>query len=251
MSSDFDNLVFTSVYEVMGERFLSLLGTYVDNTEKHIKCIYQAYQEADLDKVKSAAHPLKSSSAALGFIKISIIAEKIETISSLGATSYKIESLIKELPYALHDVKNYIANNIKTMEDISSKNKEYSNKKIKVINIDDDPIICKITRAFLSNTGVFDIETYLSVEEALIKSQYFSPDIILVDFMMPDTEGLASLLDIKADPHLADVPVVFVTGLEENEVKDKLGSGVISGYLKKPYSAETLISLIKNTCPTL
>ncbi len=114
---------------------------------------------------------------------------------------------------------------------------------IRLIHIDDDDIICKITRGFLQKDGRFEVQSYNSVESALGDIGDFSPDVILVDFMMPDMDGMLSLLNFKADPRLKDVPVVFVTGLEEDKVRASLGNN-INGYLKKPYKPDVLIDTI-------
>ena len=116
---------------------------------------------------------------------------------------------------------------------------------IKILHIDDDEIICKITKSYLEKEGGFRVQSYLSIEDALSSIGGFIPDIILVDFMMPDMEGVYSLLNLKADSRLRDVPVVFVTGLDEEEVRQKLGVDV-EGHIKKPYDNETLIREIHN-----
>ncbi|MGH1403407.1 MAG: response regulator [Alphaproteobacteria bacterium] len=118
---------------------------------------------------------------------------------------------------------------------------------IRIIHIDDDDIICKVTRAFLQKDGGFDVQSYNSVEDALRGVGDFAPDVILVDFMMPDMEGMLSLLNFKADIRLKDIPVVFVTGLEEDKVRASLGDN-INGYLKKPYKPDTLIDAIRSVC---
>ncbi len=252
MASDFDNSVFSSVCEVMGERFSSLEESYIKNTEKYISDIESFMKLNDLDNIKKLAHPLKSSSASLGFSSISEVAAQIESLSNSGGDFNVIKELIHRLPSEFDKVKEFLANNKKkSVQDAIHKNIDNPNpivNRIKVMHIDDDPVICKITRAYLCNTGLFETKTFLSVDEALANSQEFTPDIILVDFMMPDTEGVTSLLDLKADPRLSNIPVVFVTGLDQKDVKEKLGKDIISGYLKKPYSAETLISLIKDSC---
>ncbi len=246
MALDFDNSVFLSVHEVMGKRFSSLLDSYIKNTDKYMNDIVLSYKRGNLEAVKMAAHPLKSSSAALGFVKLSSIAEKIEKLSGEGANSKELKTLINDLSCNFQNVKEFISNNDTSLHNLDvSEKKIRTEDRIRVMHIDDDPVICKITRAYLCGTGLFYTKTFLSVDEAIASSQDFIPDIILVDFMMPDMEGIASLLNLKADPRLSNIPVVFVTGLGEEEVKTKLGSGIISGYLKKPYSAETLISLIK------
>ncbi len=114
---------------------------------------------------------------------------------------------------------------------------------MKILHIDDDEVICKITQAFLQKNGGYEVQSYLGVEQALAGIGEYKPDLILVDFMMPDMEGMQSLLNLNADMRLRDIPTVFVTGMDEADVKAKI-SVEISGYIKKPYDMNTLIERI-------
>ncbi|MCK5374720.1 MAG: response regulator, partial [Alphaproteobacteria bacterium] len=205
-----------------------------------------AFAQKDCEGLADAAHPLASSSGALGFIGLASLARTIErTISSQHECTTEnkafLEQSLKLLRESLMRVEAYIEGF--SQRGIKGKKKFSSNKKkIRVMHIDDDPVICRITKVYLDNSGYFETKSFSNIKDSLIAAS-FCPDIILVDFIMPDTEGDISLLSLKADPRLSDVPVIFITGLEKEFVQDKL-DGAISGYMKKPYMPEELVAYI-------
>lgn len=244
MTKEFDEAVFLSVAHVAEEKMPHIVAKYIENANIYINTIEGGFEKKDCEVIANAAHPLASSSAALGFLKLSSLARKVENICTAGAYDPDdkafIEKALTSMRANLEDVKRYGEKFLNS----SKKNKVISgdDRKIRVMHIDDDPVICRITKMYLDNAGYFETRSFLSIEKALISAS-FLPDIILVDFMMPDTQGMESLLSLKADPRLSDIPVVFVTGLDEEVVYDKLGD-TISGYMKKPYQPKEMMDYV-------
>jgi DNA-binding response OmpR family regulator len=66
------------------------------------------------------------------------------------------------------------------------------------------------------------------------------PDVILLDWMMPDMDGPETCRRLKADPATATIPVIFLTARsQEAEIKTGLALGA-AGYITKPFDALTL-----------
>jgi CheY-like chemotaxis protein len=82
--------------------------------------------------------------------------------------------------------------------------------------------------------GKFDVRACSSGHEALIAAQDFEPDLILLDVMLPELDGLATLKLLRSMPHLADTPALFVTALTTPADVDRyLQAGAI-GVIPKP-----------------
>jgi CheY-like chemotaxis protein len=81
---------------------------------------------------------------------------------------------------------------------------------------------------------VLEVRECCSGREALIAAENYYPDLILLDVMMPDLDGLTTLSLLRGMPHLADTPALFVTGLTSPaDIKRYVDVGAI-GVIQKP-----------------
>lgn len=111
---------------------------------------------------------------------------------------------------------------------------------MKVLLVDDEIDIRKIGRMSLERIGGFQAEVAASVAEALLLARQFRPDVILMDMMMPDIDGLAALAMLRAQPDLAAVPVVFLTArVQTSDVRQYIAAGAL-GVIGKPFDPMTL-----------
>jgi DNA-binding response OmpR family regulator len=72
------------------------------------------------------------------------------------------------------------------------------------------------------------------------------PHLILMDFQLPDGEGIDFARQMKADPELAQVPVVLITAWDLNREQVKGLATTCIGYIKKPVALPTLLHLISS-----
>ncbi len=107
--------------------------------------------------------------------------------------------------------------------------------------MDDKPANLKILSAFL-HTQEYDSRIYESGEHALEMLQQISPDIILLDVMMPGMDGFSTCRKIKADSRNADIPVIFLTALADLE--NKLAGFEAGGvdYITKPFQKNEVLA---------
>ena len=80
-----------------------------------------------------------------------------------------------------------------------------------VLYVDDEPDIREIASIALGLDDTLDVRTAGSGVEALASARQRPPDLMLLDVMMPDLDGPATLARFRAEPALAAIPVVFVT----------------------------------------
>ena len=109
-----------------------------------------------------------------------------------------------------------------------------------ILIVDDDPDNLKILQGVLKKTG-HKILMANSGERALYQIEHQSPDLILLDVLMPGIDGFETCRQIKLDPATARIPIIFLTALSDvdNKVKGFEAGGV--DYITKPfYQAEVL-----------
>src|SRR5262249_56392826 len=102
--------------------------------------------------------------------------------------------------------------------------------------VDDDPAARELLENFFRKEG-FRVATAQSGPDAIRLARELKPAIATLDVMMPGMDGWAVLNQFKADPVLADVPVIMVTIVDERNLGHALGS---TEYLTKPIDHERL-----------
>ncbi len=110
-----------------------------------------------------------------------------------------------------------------------------------VLVIEDDPATRDLLKRFLSKDG-FRVKTVSEGEEGLRLARELQPDVITLDVMMSGLDGWAVLTELKADPALADIPVVMLTFVDNKNLGYALGA---SEYLTKPISRQRLLSVLE------
>ena len=113
----------------------------------------------------------------------------------------------------------------------------------KILVIDDEPEITDIVETFLTESG-YTVEVENTSKNAMEKARQFKPDVILLDIMMPDVDGYNVCQEIKNDPALTHIPVIFLTGKDRN---DDMGRSFKAGgdmFIKKPFSCERLLEIV-------
>ena len=109
----------------------------------------------------------------------------------------------------------------------------------KILVVDDEEKITMFLKAYLEETGKYQVHTENSGQGAYEAAQSFCPDLILLDIMMKDMSGDALANKIKGDPLLRMTPIVFLTGIVTKKEVEENG-GVIGGY---PYLAKPILNM--------
>ena len=107
--------------------------------------------------------------------------------------------------------------------------------------IDDDAAVRDLMQRFLAKEG-FRIVTAAGGEEGLRLARELRPDAITLDVMMPGMDGWAVLSALKADPDLADIPVIMLTIVDDRNLGYALGA---ADYLTKPIDRERLVAVLR------
>ena len=110
---------------------------------------------------------------------------------------------------------------------------------MKLLLAEYEPDVQLIARLSLKTAG-FAVVTVPNGVEVLQRVLEERPDVILLDWMMPDMDGFETCRRLKADPATASIPVIFLTArVQEAEVARALALGAV-GCIGKPFDALTL-----------
>src|SRR6185436_9590387 len=118
------------------------------------------------------------------------------------------------------------------------------NGKTKVLVVDDDPEIVELFVDVLERDGRFEVKTAATGYDAGMITQEFQPDLIILDYMLPDVNGNVVCGTIRKNPAFEHTKIVIVSGVvNQDEINDLLKSGA-DEFVKKPFNIEKLIERI-------
>lgn len=109
---------------------------------------------------------------------------------------------------------------------------------IRVLHVDDDACILRISKLILERTGSYQVETALSVEEAIYKMGKVEYDVIVSDYHMPGKDGLQFLKELRENGNR--ISFVLFSGEDRDEIRSEALSFGADGYLIKIGSPETV-----------
>ncbi|MDZ4839124.1 MAG: response regulator transcription factor [Bacteroidota bacterium] len=114
----------------------------------------------------------------------------------------------------------------------------------RILVVDDDPDILEFLSYNLKKDG-YEVAEALNGKQAIIEAQKFKPDLIILDVMMPEMDGIQTCQELRKDPSMEDVLIIFLTArLEEYSEIAGFSAGA-DDYLTKPIKPGALLSRIK------
>lgn len=113
-----------------------------------------------------------------------------------------------------------------------------------ILAVDDNNVNLVMLRAMLSQ--YYNVVFASDGDEALLQANQHSPDLILLDVMMPKKDGFTTCRELKSDPVTKDVPIIFLTARSDSDsIVEGLNAGA-ADYVCKPFSRDELLIRIKH-----
>jgi CheY-like chemotaxis protein len=133
---------------------------------------------------------------------------------------------------------------------LNSPNESAVKEKRRILIVDNDRDSTRLVKILLERAGSYVVFEENDATKAHQSARNFRPDLILLDIMMPETDGGDVAAQIQADPELQRIPIIFLTALvTRTEAKAGLH---IQGlpFLAKPINIPELISAIEESLAT-
>jgi len=135
-------------------------------------------------------------------------------------------------------------NLIKFMKDNNIPLDSIESGKRKVLVVDDDAEIVELIVEVLERDGRFEVKTASSGYEAGMATQRFRPELILLDYMLPDVNGNVVCQTIRRNPEFENIKIIIVSGVvKEDEIAQLLKSGA-EDFIRKPFNITELTDKI-------
>jgi DNA-binding response OmpR family regulator len=114
--------------------------------------------------------------------------------------------------------------------------------KRRVLVVDDDEQIIDMFTELLAMDGRFEVRTAMTGYEAGIVTEQFRPDVMLLDFKLPDINGTAVCRTIRANPAYQHMRIIMMSGVADpDEVEELLQTGA-DEFVRKPFDIQAVVS---------
>jgi two-component system alkaline phosphatase synthesis response regulator PhoP len=117
----------------------------------------------------------------------------------------------------------------------------------RILIVDDEDDIREVAQVSLELVGNFEVLTASNGREGVERARGERPDAILLDVMMPDMDGPATLAVLQSDPETRDIPVVFLTAKTQSSERSRLEQLGAAGILTKRFDPLKLAGEVATT----
>jgi sigma-B regulation protein RsbU (phosphoserine phosphatase) len=116
-------------------------------------------------------------------------------------------------------------------------------RKKKILVVDDNRMTLKMLEKILSKSG-YAVLPASNGSDAVTIAKEKRPDLLLLDIALPDIDGIQVACSLKDDPRTESIPVIFLSSLLEEEIREKTTACPGGRFLRKPLNAEELLKEI-------
>lgn len=220
--NELDKRILTFFENQYSEMPILLIGT-----DKECKCYEKYYENPQIDFL---VRP----------ITCPVLIKKCMNLLHLTEQDMQVKAEENEIK-KVQEPKKYQIDVEEPQQYILADNEE---RKKHILAVDDNGVLLRSVKAILEKK--YSVAVATSGKMALKQAKKKLPDLIILDYEMPEWDGRKTLQEIRADKELKDIPVVFLTGVNDrNHITAVLGLNP-AGYLLKPIEQKKFLESIES-----
>ena len=113
-------------------------------------------------------------------------------------------------------------------------------ERLRVLVIDDDPAALALAKSSLEREGRYEVATATSAFDAGLATATFKPDLIVMESMLPDLDGVAVSQRLRADEATSNVKILCVSAVVDARADEELRRAGVDAFMHKPFQAGAL-----------
>ena len=253
--AEIDQAALNGLKRLSGDTGRDILGNalrhFLQRTPQDLEAMAESWRSGKADQLRLLAHTLKSASANLGLSAFSRRCKRIERqarMRQLEGLESEIESLMQSWP----ELEAYLVREWLPPEsdkaDARWPEPERSAADTAdtplILLVDDDDGYRRTTRDLLEGHGMRVIEA-AGGQEALEKLNQATPDLAILDALMPGLDGFETCRRIRRQSRWRILPIMMVTGLDDLESVDRAFESGATSFITKPVKLSLLIHRIR------
>ncbi len=234
--------------------YMAVLSVFYSEIDAKAGNIQNFYESGDLKNYTIKVHALKSSARTIGAKVLSEKARLLEEAGEEGNEEYirantdRLLALYRSYENILSPIAATDKNSPDIPQDVTTEAyegvKDFATEKAKILAVDDDTFVLNSLRTMLAD--LFDVSTVSSGEEALNYLKQSKVELVLLDVKMPDMDGFSTLRQLRVIPGCGEVPVVFLTGSDDEDVESRCLSLGAVDFIRKPFVKDVLMMRVLN-----
>jgi len=114
--------------------------------------------------------------------------------------------------------------------------------KKRVLVVDDDEAIVEMLVELLERDGRFEVRTATSGYDAGLLTHEFRPDVIILDFKLPDINGNVVCRTLRSNPAFEHIKIIIISGVVDKDEIDELMAAGADDFLQKPFQIDELLA---------
>lgn len=118
--------------------------------------------------------------------------------------------------------------------------------KRRILVVDDDEQIVEMFVDMLGRDGRFELRTAATGYDAGVLTESFKPDLMILDYMLPDINGNVVCSTVRAKPELAGTRIIIVSGVVNQDEIDELLQAGADAFIKKPFQVDELMEKVSS-----
>ena len=219
------------------QEYLDALSFFAASIPSRTDELERLYLKADYENYTIKVHSLKSMAKALGATKLSALAAEMEAAGKAG----DIEAIRTGTGTLLAVYRGFAAPlaRLADSSDTTDQNDAATEKRHTILLVDDDEDFLTLVSRWLKRK--YAVTAVNSGKKALEYLETERPELVLLDYEMPEMTGADVLQIIRETPGLADLPVVFLTGTEDGENVKRAEGLRPEGFLTKTMGKSVLL----------
>lgn len=221
--------------------YLDVIKSYIEQGKKYVNDLSE-FVEGDWKNYAVIAHALKNTSKTIGSVKLSDMAREQE-LSAKNKDGKQVTAnhqlFIEELVRAINEAEKYLKqkNGIsldgKFSKDVKNTVKFEHDTNGTILVVDDDGTNLTLAKSFLSQE--FKIVGAKSGKTALKYLERHTPDLVLLDIVMPEMNGFQVMQKMREEYRLEAIPVIFLTADRSAETEEKCFVEGGMDFIAKPF----------------
>lgn len=116
--------------------------------------------------------------------------------------------------------------------------------KKRVLVVDDDEAIVEMFTELLGRDGRFEVRTASTGYDAGIQTEQFRPDVILLDYKLPDVNGTGVCRTIRSNPDYEHIRIIIISGVADPDEVAELRTAGADEFIRKPFDINEVINRI-------
>lgn len=240
-----DEALLQELEESIGDSLNHMLTCSLEDLPEYFKELEAAINAGDIAAWTDLAHTIKGNAINVGARELHTLCQQLET-KGRNQESDNITRLLQQIGDELENVVRAIAHQCAARGILDprelltlSPEPESSHMAARVLVVDDDKGLRRAIRETIENTGN-RVDEVANGEQAIMYCERFMPDLILMDAVMPEMDGLEACQKILRMPGGENVTVIIITGLnDEASISRAFAAGAMD-YIAKPINFAVL-----------